>query len=156
MSYDLMVFNKAAAPRSRAEFMKWYEAQTEWKEEHDYADPANTSPELRNWYMEMLHTFPPMNGPFASEDDEGSNVSDYTVGRDVIYVAFAWSVADEAYKTMRELAEKHAVGFFDVSRDKGDILFPENGKLVSISNARKNVNPVNDEHEGRPWWKFWS
>lgn len=44
-----MVFKKEAAPRSRAEFMKWYEAQTEWKEEHDYADPANTSPELRNW-----------------------------------------------------------------------------------------------------------
>lgn len=105
--------------------------------------------------MEMLHTFPPMYGPFASEDDEGSNVSDYTVGRDVIYVAFALSVADAAYKTMRELAEKHGVGFFDVSRDKGDILFPENGKLVSIINARKNVNPVNDEHEDRPWWKFW-
>jgi hypothetical protein len=46
MSYNLMVFNKATAPKTRAEFMEWYEAQTEWKEEHSYNDPKNTLVEL--------------------------------------------------------------------------------------------------------------
>lgn len=140
MSYDLMVFRKEAAPKTRADFMKWYQEQTKWKEEHDYNDPANTSIELRNWFMEMIQTFPAMNGLFASEDADNPNISDYSIGKDVIYVAFAWSLAEQAYNKMLELAEKHEVGFFDVSSDNGDILFPENGKLKPID---------------KPWWKFW-
>ena len=58
MSYNLMVFNKATAPQTRAEFMEWYAAQTEWKEEHSYNDPTNTLVELRNWFMDMIQTFP--------------------------------------------------------------------------------------------------
>lgn len=54
----------------------------------------------------------------------------YCIGRDVIYVAFAWSVADEAYKLMRSLAQKHNVGFFDVSTDNGDIILPDGTMIV--------------------------
>jgi len=36
MSYDLIVFEKSKAPKTKAEFMKWYETQTKWSEEHDY------------------------------------------------------------------------------------------------------------------------
>src|SRR5690606_15004282 len=68
--------------------------------------------------------FPPMNGPFASGDHDDSKVTDYSIGRSVIYSAFAWSVAEDAYSKMRELAIKHSVGFFDVSADDGEILFP--------------------------------
>ncbi|MBK9457358.1 MAG: hypothetical protein IPO24_18120 [Bacteroidetes bacterium] len=32
--------------------------QTEWKEEHSYNDPTNTLVELRNWFMDMIQTFP--------------------------------------------------------------------------------------------------
>lgn len=152
MSYDLMVFRKEAAPRNRTEFMQWYEDQTEWTEDHSYDDPANTSTELRNWYMEMIHTFPALNGPFASDDDDNPNVSDYSVGKDVIYVAFAWPLAEQAYNKMLALAEKHAVGFFDVSGDDGDILFPENGKLNSIDNFTKSSTQGQNV---KPWWKFW-
>ena len=155
MSYDLMVFRKQAAPKTRADFMKWYEEQTEWTEEHSYDDPANTSPELRNWFMEMIQTFPAMNGPFANDDDNNPNVSDYCVGKDVIYVAFAWSLAEDAYKTMLKLAEKHGVGFFDASSDNGDILFPDNGKLKPIDNPTINSNGLSGGQENKPWWKFW-
>jgi hypothetical protein len=34
MSYDLMVFDPAAAPRERDDFLRWYDAQTEWTEGH--------------------------------------------------------------------------------------------------------------------------
>jgi hypothetical protein len=155
MSYDLMVFRKEAAPKTRTDFMKWYQDQTEWTEEHNYDDPANTSTELRNWFMEMTQTFPAMNGPFASDDDDNPNVSDYSIGKDVIYVAFAWSLAEQAYTTMLKLAEKHGVGFFDVSSDNGDILFPDNGKLKAIDNTTTNSNNSTSGKESKPWWKFW-
>ena len=155
MSYDLMVFRKEAAPKTRAEFMKWYEDQTEWTEEHSYDDPANTSPELRNWFMEMIQIFPAMNGPFASDDDDNPNVSDYSVGKDVIYVAFAWSLAEQAYNKMLELSEKHGVGFFDVSSDNGDIFIPDNGKLKPIDHPSNNSNRSTSGLENKPWWKFW-
>ncbi|MES2545248.1 MAG: hypothetical protein V4548_10210 [Bacteroidota bacterium] len=159
MSYDLMVFRKEAAPKTRTDFMKWYDDQTEWTEDHSYDDPVNTSIELRNWFMEMIHTFPAMNGPFASQDDDDLNVSDYSIGKDVIYVAFAWSLAEDAYKKMLELAEKHGVGFFDASGDDGDIFFPENGKLKLIGSSNNSNSLLNDnysnEQKNKTWWKFW-
>lgn len=39
MSYDLMVFKKEAAPKYRTDFMKWYDHQTTWTENHGYDDP---------------------------------------------------------------------------------------------------------------------
>ncbi|HEY5592709.1 MAG TPA: hypothetical protein VIK55_17035 [Paludibacter sp.] len=155
MSYDLMVFRKESAPKKRAGFMNWYKKQIKWTEEHTYDDPSITSTELRNWFMEMIQTFPAMNGPFASDDTESSNVSDYSIGKDVIYVAFSWTLAEQAYARMLELAEKHEVGFFDVSSDNGDILFPENGKLKAIDNPKINSTSSTSEQRSKPWWKFW-
>jgi hypothetical protein len=142
MSYDLMVFRNDSAPRKTNEFMDWYLEQTEWAEEHSYDDPANTSDELRNWFMEIIITFPAMNGPFASEDYENPNLSDYCIGKDVIYVGFAWPVAVKAYRTMIKLAAKHNVGFFNVSSENGEILFSENGNWVKINDTKR-------------WWEFW-
>ncbi len=133
MSYDLMVFRAEAAPRSRPEFMIWYAQQTEWGEEHTYDDPANCSVELRNWFMDMIEIFPALNGPLAVDDPDNYNVTDFCIAKDVIYAAFSWSVAEKAYEIMKEKAEQHKVGFFDVSAEDGDILFPnENGKNMPI------------------------
>jgi len=41
---------------------------------------------------------------------------------------------------MRELAIKHSVGFFGVSANDGEILFPD-GRHASETN--------------KPWWKLW-
>ncbi len=136
MSYDLMVYEKTKAPNTRKKFMEWFEQQTEWSEDHDYQSISVSSPSLQNWFMEMKDTFPPMNGEYApdmellSEDENLENhVTDYCIGREVIYAAFAWSVADEAYELMRRLAQKHDVGFFDVSSDNGDIILPD-GSMI--------------------------
>lgn len=134
MSYDLMVFRKESAPQTRTEFLKWFDVQAEWTEDHSYDDPSNTSPELQNWFAEMITTFPAMNGPLASDDDDSPYVSDYSIGNDVIYAAFSWSLAEEAYDKVRELAEKHRVGFFNVSSDDGDILLPDKGTLIPMNN----------------------
>jgi hypothetical protein len=141
MSYDLMVFRKDAAPKKQIDFLEWYKKQTEWSEGYSYDNPENMSPELRNWYLEMKQTFPPMNGPNAPTTEEwdkleeqglDSYATDYAIGRDVIYAAFAWSVAEKAYNATYKLAEKYEVGFFDLSSETGNIFFPENGKLKKM------------------------
>lgn len=127
MSYDLMVFEPGAAPRERTEFMAWYRQQIAWTEDHEYDDPGVSSPLLQAWFSEMIQSFPAMNGPLASDDDDDDpRITDHCIGKDVIYSAFAWSCAEDAYNTMRELAIKHKVGFFDVSAvGEGEILFPD-------------------------------
>ena len=139
MSYDLMVFEVSAAPKTKKEFMAWYGAQTEWSEDHSYQDHSVTSEPLQNWFKEMIEYFPPMNGPLASDDVDDPKVTDHCIGNSVIYSAFSWSVAEEAYPKMRELAIKHSVGFFDVSTDNGEILFP---------------GESHEEESKRPWWRF--
>lgn len=130
-----MVFEKAKAPNNKIEFMKWYEEQVQWNEEHNYDSIEVTSNNLKNWFLDMIKTFPPMNGEFAPDDDAiesdeelENHLADYCIGKNVIYIAFAWSVAEEAYDTMLKLALKHNVGFVDVSGN-GDIILSENSKL---------------------------
>lgn len=134
MSFDLMVFRPDIAPKTRPEFMKWFQDQTQWSEEHDYDDPSVTTDNLKNWFIEIIATYPAMNGPYAKEEDEDNEfVTDYSVGHNVIYAAFSWSLAEQAYEKMKMLAQKHKVGFFDASADDGDILFPtDNGNILPI------------------------
>ena len=121
MSYDLSMFEPAATPRTEDEFFEWWEDQAKWGEEHSYDDPVVSSPALQNWFAEAREFFPPMNGPLALSDEEfdelsaeeEARVTDYSIGRDVIYAAFAWSVAEDARKTALALAVKHKVGFFN-------------------------------------------
>ncbi|QFP76891.1 hypothetical protein [Deinococcus sp. AJ005] len=122
MSHDLMVFDPSA-PRYRAEFIAWYEQQTQWSEEHGYNDVQVCSAVLQAWYAEIIQTFPDMNGMSDEEFDE-SRATDYSLGTVMVYAAFAWSQAQTAHETVTRLAQKHGVGFFDVSATDGVIVFP--------------------------------
>jgi hypothetical protein len=124
LSFDLMVFDTSAAPRSRQAFLDWYRQQTEWQESHGYNDPDVPAAALKAWFEDMIKTFPPMNGPLANDDPDDPKVTDYSLGRSVIYAAFAWPEAEAAHKLAKELAAKHGAGFFDVSADTGDIWLP--------------------------------
>ncbi len=130
----LMVFEKVKAPNNKKDFMKWYEEQVKWEEEHSYESIKVASANLKNWFMEMIQIFPPMNGEFATDDlpDNDENlekyIADYCIGKSVIYTSFAWSVAEEAYDTVLTLALKHNVGFFDVSGNE-EIILSVNNKL---------------------------
>jgi hypothetical protein len=128
-----MVFDAAAAPYGRKAFIAWYKQQTQWTESHGYSDPNVPTPELRAWFQEMIKSFPPMNGPLRSDHVDDPKVTDYSVGRSIIYAGFAWSQVEPAYQRMKELAAKHRVGFFDVSSNEGDIWLPSsNGKLLKV------------------------
>jgi hypothetical protein len=122
VSCDLMVFDPSA-PRNRAEFMAWYEQQTQWSEHHGYDDVQVCSAPLRAWYAEVIQTFPDMNG-MSDEESSESRATDYSLGMVMIYASFAWSRAQTAYETVAQLAQIHGVGFFDVSATDGTIVFP--------------------------------
>src|SRR5262245_2162945 len=115
-----MVFAREAAPEGREAFMGWFHKITKWGEEHDYDDPAYTSPKLRDWYGDMVSVFPAMNGPDGVADDHpalsSDHVTDYTCARDAIHAG--WNVAEEAYYHTFMYAAIHKVGFFDVSASK--------------------------------------
>ncbi|MCP1311771.1 hypothetical protein [Paenibacillus tyrfis] len=129
MSYDLMAFEASTAPKESKAFMDWYERQVQWSEDHEYNDPSVCSEALQRFYRDLSKHFPNMNVDdeiFEALEEAGTDnrLTDYSLGSAVIYAAFAFSVAEEAYTTMRELALKHKVGFFDVSSDNGEIIFP--------------------------------
>jgi len=120
-----MVFEPHAPPPNRREFLDWYEQQIQWKEGHRYDSPDVTTRSLRAWYMDMITEYPAMNGPYASDDVDSPKVTDYSVGKVIVYASFAWSEAEMAFKTMFMLADKHRVGFFDVSSADGGVWLPD-------------------------------
>ncbi len=128
-----MVFDPAAAPAGSDAFRAWYKRQAMWSEAHTYDDPAVSSPILRNWFVAMIQVFPAMNGPFARDDPDDPRITDYCVGRDVIYAGFRWSVANEAYDASRTLAAAHSVGFYNPSNDEFEAYLPDGrGGLVPL------------------------
>jgi hypothetical protein len=139
MSYDLAVFDPACAPREREAFLAWFRTQTTWVEGRTYDDPVVSSPSLQAWFASAIATFPPMSGPFAARsmdstvdaDEDELRTADYSVGREVIYVAFAWSRASEAHALVFSLAAQHGLGFFDASSSLGEVWLPgKTGALV--------------------------
>lgn len=137
MSYDLMVFAPEQAPTEREGFLDWYDEQSEWEEEHSYDNPAVSTPALRAWFMEMIQSYPAMNGPLSSPSlpEDESTLTDYSVGRSVIYAAFAWSKAEQAYDTMFKLAAKHGVGFFNASSDHAEVWLPDGKGGLSLAHS---------------------
>lgn len=130
MSYDLMAFEVTSAPNDPQSFMVWFQEQTEWKEDHAYDDPLQTSENLRTFYYEIIKIFPNMNDNstlnmdvLAKDERSEDYFSDYSIGHNIIYVAFAWSQCELAYETMKNLCKTCGVGFFDVSGD-GAIILP--------------------------------
>ncbi|MBJ6107674.1 hypothetical protein JAO73_01530 [Hymenobacter sp. BT523] len=146
MSYDLMVFSAEAAPKTRAEFMTWFDVQTNWSESA-YDDPSVTTPELRAWLLDITKIFPDMNGPDASEDHESDYETDYSIGKSIIYIAFSWSLYTEANQAVIRLAAKHQVGLFDASGTS--ILFPHNGELKPMEELYGQPQEIK-----KPWWKW--
>jgi hypothetical protein len=127
LSFDLAVFEPSAVPQHRKEFLAWFHEQATWPEDHGYNNPDVCSPALRRWFDEMRQLYPPINGPYASDDYDNPKVTDYCIGRGLIYVAFAWSQAEAAYEEMFRLAAKNRVGFFYVSADDGEVWVPMDG-----------------------------
>ena len=123
-----MVFDPNDA--QRVQFLEWYRVQTEWREEHGYNDPAVPTPKLKSWFLEVIQTFPPLNGPLSTEElpeDEGA-ATDYSLGRSVIHCSFCWFKVDLHIGPYLNWPRS----FFDVSSHDSRLWFPKNGKLARV------------------------
>ncbi|WFR73179.1 hypothetical protein P9209_05225 [Prescottella defluvii] len=124
MSYDIVAFDPAATTDS--DFLDWYNVQVEWAEDHDYLDAAVTTPELRAFYTALVDVFPPLNGPGAPDEEQlaadaslEERLTDYSIGKAIIYACFGWSQAERATQVFRELAAEHKVAVALVSDTPG-------------------------------------
>ncbi|MDE5893743.1 MAG: hypothetical protein K2H45_12550, partial [Acetatifactor sp.] len=93
-------------------------------EEGNEQDISSMSEKLQNFFHSVRQIFPPMNGPFAPDDDELSEnpamekrLCDYSIVEDMIYLSFSYSVSEFAYNTVRRAAYFAGVGFFNPSDD---------------------------------------
>lgn len=121
MSCDILVFDKSKAPKASIEFRKWFEEKSKWSEERDYFDIKGTTKPLVDFFMELNQIFPEMNGPYSPTEEVINNdpdielrLADYTIGSDLIYIGFSWSLAKEAENKVRELAFKYGLGYSDM------------------------------------------
>lgn len=129
MSYDLMIFEPTDLLMDRADFLRWFDHQSQWSDDVDYLSSEHASNKVRTLLAELISVFPAMNGPLAkSENDndvDDSRITDYTIGRSFIYCCFAWSQAELAYHTLFSLAEKYRLGFYGVSSPDGQVWVPD-------------------------------
>lgn len=118
MSFDLLVFDPAQAPRLRGAFLDWFRAGT-LLAGHDYNSPGHLTPPLRQFYARLEPLFPPHSG-FACAPPLSS--ADYCFAEGFIYLSFRHDAADPAYRTVLHLAHDTGVGFFNAASDWGEIL----------------------------------
>jgi len=100
MNFDLMVFDPAHAPRVRGEFIDWFIAGTR-DAAHDYSSPQHLSGPLRQFYDRLETVFPPQErlGPVRAP-----GCADYCFAQGFIYLSFLRETADQAYRTVLDLA----------------------------------------------------
>ena len=132
MSYDLMVFEKSKAPEGEKDFLSWYREQTEQVEEHSYDNPSVSSPALQEFFYILKDIFPPMNGASAPDSERlekerglEERLCDYCIGRDIIYLSFSYSVAEQARDIVRRTAWFTNAGFFDLGAESRPCFFNE-------------------------------
>lgn len=144
MGYNLMIFEPSAAPTERGPFLAWYEQQVDWNDTDDYDDYEATTPRLRAFFLDMVATHPPISGPLAADEPDDSDIrlTDYSIGRDIIYFGGSWKNADNALALALQLAEKHGLGVFDTTSEV--VWLPAEGKMTA---AFKTTPPHGREVE---------
>jgi len=111
-----------------------------------------TSQPLVDFFMEFVKEYPSMNGEFAPTDEEFENdpeleskLINYTIDNDLIYMGIAYSVSDETFDKIEELAYKHGLGYYDmfnVHLDRETVI-----KIPQISRDGLN-RPDNEKNKG--------
>lgn len=129
MSYDILICDPTTVPTTNpTDFLNWYDNATQYNEDRDYNTTEGTTHTLTAFFDDIRKHYPPMNGPYAIDEDELDDyfahspepvfddvITDYTIGTNFIYAAFAWSQADKAKQLAHTLATHHGLVFVDIS-----------------------------------------
>lgn len=118
MSYEVAVFDAAAAPQDDEQFALWFHQQA-----GDEDDPDEGTVALRNWFADFSAHFPARNGPYA--DDDGTTT--YRFGRAVTRAQCPEEESVKAADAGRQLAAKHGVGFYNENSGEERLFFPKGG-----------------------------
>ncbi len=130
-----MVFDPTSAPgTSRAAVIAWLEDEAEWGD-GPYDDPARGTPAVQAWLEELLREFPAVDGPRAHAGHH-PRLTDYTIGRAVVYACFPWTAVEAAYEAVVSAAATHGLGVYDVSSDDLALWLPDGkGELALLEKA---------------------
>lgn len=122
MGFEITVFDTEKAPKTRTEFLKWYE--TLW-EADNYSNIDLCTQNLKDWLYEIIETFPPAEGPYNENEPEGTF---YFVGDGFVCGNFPCATLDKfikAYNLSVKLAEKYGLGLFEAGKEDGLIIMPD-------------------------------
>lgn len=142
MSYDLFIFDPHAAPKDHEAFIEWATAEMERENGVTAGDPALTSSSLRAWFLGMIPHFPPMNGPFATEErpDDLDTLTDYLITAHNIYVGFRESKARLAMKKAFEFVERYELGLYDLSSTKEEVYLLNNRGRLTVAHQQRRTD----------------
>ena len=115
MSFDILIFDPTVVDhKDPATFIEWFDDLTEWEGQHDYNSPEILADKMRLFFDGIRVEYPPMNGPYAVDDDhiDDSNVADYTLTPNAVYVALSWSVSEIATKDILKHAQEERLAIF--------------------------------------------
>lgn len=136
MSFDFFVFDPAMAPKTDDGFRAWYEAETrEIASESSYDVSVTANKAFRFWYDEMREMFTPFNGPddIALPEDASQarilRTCEYNFRSHSAYLSFRWGAQDMARAAASTLAREFGLGYFHVSAEHGQAVFPDGTKL---------------------------
>jgi hypothetical protein len=138
MSYDLVVFDPAAAPRDRAGFLEWIKYALGVADGHARTDPTAASPELWAWHRDMCEVFPAGDGPRAYDpfSTQATKNATYRFAANVILAGFHWEVSGAALHRVKKLAQTHRLGLFDASGTDGAVwMMSDRGKFEIVHRA---------------------
>lgn len=123
MSYDLVVFDPAAAPRDRNGFLDWIKYALSAADGPPRTDPAAASPGLWAWHRDMCEMFPAGDGPRAYDpfSTQATKNATYRFASHAILAGFHWEVSGPALYRVKKLAQAHSLGLFDASGADGAV-----------------------------------
>lgn len=100
MSYDLVIFDNKNVPVRHDAFMEWFNKA---KESIQDTNENQLPYAMQSLYEELIESFP-----------NGSDVQ-YYFGTDIIFASFDYVQSEKAHSTLKLLAKKYRVGFYNAS-----------------------------------------
>ncbi len=124
MSFNLFVFERRENLKTSVEICSYMEEFTEYKEDKDYNSLEDSSEIIVNWSKKMFEKFPPLNGEYAPSEEQfhlkeiETHLTDYSIGKNAVFCAFGWDVAEEALEDIIAMADEYKAGVYDLQSNE--------------------------------------
>ncbi|WP_379550953.1 hypothetical protein [Qipengyuania sp. DGS5-3] len=131
MSYDLLVFDQANAPRELASFENWIGDLRSAAETGDPLEKPSREA-FQAFYDGMTGSFPDMNGPSGEGIEDHERLTGYEFQPEYVLMDFRWSVAEDAGPVVIDFAERSGLGVYDFN---GALIFTDDADLGVVEGS---------------------